>query len=80
MDFYEAMPFTVAAMPFHEMSTYPYPQTEHYPEDNRSVRYQLDWDDRFESGERKQLYQFQYGPEFSKPILPAASQTSRGGQ
>jgi len=68
MDFYEAMPFTVAQMPFHEMSTYPYPAGEHYPEDNRSLRYILDWNDRFESGERKQLFQFHYQPTVSEPI------------
>jgi tetratricopeptide (TPR) repeat protein len=68
MDFYEAMPFTVAQMPFHEMSTYPYPTSEHYPEDNRSLKYQLDWNDRFESGERMQLFQFNYEPTVSQPI------------
>jgi Tfp pilus assembly protein PilF len=69
MDFYEAMPFTVAEMPFHEMSTYPYPATEHYPEDNRSLKYRLDWNDRFESGERKQRFQFNYEPTVSQPIM-----------
>ena len=62
------MPFTVAEMPFHQMSTYPYPAKEHYPEDNRSFQYRLDWNDRFESGERKQLYQFNYAPTQSEPI------------
>jgi Tfp pilus assembly protein PilF len=68
MDFYEAMPFTVAEMPFHEMSAYPYPATEHYPEDNRSLKYRLSWNDRFESGERKQRFQFNYEPTISQPI------------
>jgi tetratricopeptide (TPR) repeat protein len=68
MDFYEAMPFTVAEMPFHEMSTYPYLAKEHYPEDNRSVQYRLDWNDRFESGDRKQCFQFNYQPTESQPI------------
>ncbi len=35
MDFYEATPFTVADMPFHGMSTYPYPASQHYPDDAR---------------------------------------------
>lgn len=69
MDFYEAMPFTVAQMPFHEMSTYPYPAKEHYPEDNRSVQYRLDWNGRFESGERTQRFQFNYVPTQSEPII-----------
>ncbi len=68
MDFYEAMPFTVAEMPFHEMSTYPYSTNEHYPEDNRSVQYRLDWNDRFESGDREQRFQFNYMPTDSQPI------------
>jgi len=68
MDFYEAMPFTVAEMPFHEMSRYPYSTNEHYPEDNRSVQYRLDWNDRFESGDRKQRFQFNYAPSNSQPI------------
>ncbi|HMD21431.1 MAG TPA: FG-GAP-like repeat-containing protein [Alloacidobacterium sp.] len=68
MDFYEAMPFTVAEMPFHEMSTYPYSTNEHYPEDNPSVQYRLNWNDRFESGDRKQRFQFNYMPTVSHPI------------
>jgi hypothetical protein len=68
MDFYEAMPFTVAEMPFHEMSTYPYPASEHYPAGSRFLQYRLDWNDRFESGERKQRYQFNYVPTISQPI------------
>jgi tetratricopeptide (TPR) repeat protein len=68
MDFYEALPFTVAQMPFHQMTTYPYPASEHYPEDSLSVKYRLDWNDRFESGDRKQLYQFDYKSVASEPI------------
>ena len=68
MDFYEAMPFTVAQMPFHKMSTYPYPAKEHYPDDNSSLKYRLDWNDRFESGERTQRFQFNYVPTESQPI------------
>jgi tetratricopeptide (TPR) repeat protein len=67
MDFYEALPFTVAQMPFHEMSTYPYPASEHYPDDAKSLGYQLDWDDRFESGSRTQRFQFNYEPAHLKP-------------
>jgi len=68
MDFYEAMPFTVAQMPFHEMSTYPYPADEHYPDSNATLKYRLDWNDRFESGERVQRFQFHYQPTVSQPI------------
>jgi hypothetical protein len=68
MDFYEALPFTVAQLPFQSMSNYPYSQSEHFPENKQSVDYRLDWNDRFESGDRTQLFQFHYIPVESKPI------------
>jgi Tfp pilus assembly protein PilF len=67
MDFYEASPFTVAQMPFHRMSTYPYPASEHYPDDQRTVDYRLDWNDRFESGNRTQRFEFNYQPARLEP-------------
>jgi hypothetical protein len=60
MDFYEASPFTVADMPFHGMSTYPYPANEHYPLDEQRMRYELEWNDRFDSGRAAQHYGFKY--------------------
>jgi hypothetical protein len=68
MDFHEALPFTVAQLPFQSMSRYPYPQTEHFPEDMQSIDYRLDWNDRFESGDRTQLFQFHYAPVRSEPM------------
>lgn len=68
MDFYEALPFTVAQMPFHQESTYPYPESEHYPENADTLKYLLDWDERFESGDRTQRFQFNYEPAHSQPI------------
>lgn len=68
MDFYEALPFTVSEMPFHGMSGYPYPASEHYPETDGTLEYRLDWNDRFETGERPQLFQFDYQPTRSEPI------------
>jgi len=70
MDFYEASPFTVSQMPFHDMSTYPYPKNEHYPETGNALNYQLDWNDRFETGDRPQLFQFHYAPTSSEPPSP----------
>lgn len=67
MDFYEASPFTVAQMPFHGMGSYPYPPSEHYPDDANSVGYRLNWDDRFETGGRSQRFQFDYQPTHVKP-------------
>ncbi len=69
MDFYEALPFTVAEMPFHEMSGYPYSSREHFPDDPESLKYRLDWNDRMETGDRTQRFQFDYQPSASKPIL-----------
>jgi hypothetical protein len=68
MDFYEALPFTVAQLPFQSMSSYPYPPDEHFPEDRDSLGYGLKWNDRFESGGRTQLFQFHYRPTISKPF------------
>jgi hypothetical protein len=67
MDFHEALPFTVAQLPFQSMSSYPYPQSEHFPEDMQSLDYGLKWNDRFESGDRIQLFQFHYMPAKSEP-------------
>jgi hypothetical protein len=60
MDFYEGSPFTVADLPFHGMSTYPYPASERYPFDNKSVQYELEWNDRFDSGHEVERYGFHY--------------------
>jgi tetratricopeptide (TPR) repeat protein len=60
MDWWDAMPFTVAQLPFHKMSAYPYPATERFPDDAGSIDYQLKWNDRFDSGEPVRLYRFDY--------------------
>ena len=67
MDFYEALPFTVADMPFHNMSAYPYSSSEHFPDDPGSVNYRLSWNDRFDSGSRVQDYRFNYQFHPSEP-------------
>jgi tetratricopeptide (TPR) repeat protein len=69
MDFYEAIPFTVAEMPFHGMSTYPYPATQHYPDDVAANGYRFDWNDRFESGANKATgYRFMYAARTIDPL------------
>lgn len=60
MDWWEASPFTVAQMPFHQMSRYPYPAGEHYPETLDADRYWLEWNNRYESGNRRQRWAFDY--------------------
>ncbi len=67
MDFYEALPFTVAEMPFHEMSGYPYTSRERFPEDADSLAYRLEWNDRMETGDRTQRFQFDYKHTVSEP-------------
>jgi hypothetical protein len=73
MDFYEASPFTVADMPFHGMSTYPYPSSEHYPQDEQRMQYEMEWNDRFDSGRGAQQYAFHYEPRVMLPpvVKPA---------
>jgi hypothetical protein len=74
MDWWDASPFTVAQMPFHGMSTYPYPAGEKYPGDAASLEYRLNWNDRFESGEPVRSYRFNY------QLLPSAPPEIGGAQ
>ena len=67
MDWWDGSPFTVAQLPFHGMSTYPYPDAEKYPDDAQSLDYQLNWNDRFDSGEPLRSYRFDYRPIPSTP-------------
>ncbi len=60
MDWWDASPFTVSQMPFHGMSKYPYPENENFPDDAGSLSYQMDWNDRFDSGEPVHSYRFVY--------------------
>jgi hypothetical protein len=60
MDWWDGSPFTVAQLPFHAMSTYPYPEMEKFPDDAESLDYQLNWNDRFDSGEPVRSYRFEY--------------------
>jgi Flp pilus assembly protein TadD len=68
MDFYEATPFNVGSLPFHGMSTYPYPASEHYPTDAAHTAYQLEYNTRFESGIVNRSFQFDYKPSKQTPI------------
>jgi len=67
MDFYEASPFSVGSLPFHGMSSYPYPAAEHYPTDAAHTAYQLEYNTRFESGSVERSFQFDYVPRASTP-------------
>ncbi len=67
-DFWQALPFTVAEMPCHGIRKYPSPGSEQFPSDAATVTYRLDWDDRMETGDRIQRYQFRYQRTLSEPI------------
>ena len=60
MDWWDASPFTVSQLPFHKMSAYPYPAGESFPDDAAAIEYQLNWNDRFDSGEPVRAYRFNY--------------------
>ena len=60
MDWWDAMPFTVSQLPFHNMSSYPYPASEKFPDDPAAIDYQLKWNDRYDSGEPVRAYRFDY--------------------
>ncbi len=80
MDWWDASPFTVAQLPFHAMSAYPYPDSEDFPQDSQSLDYQLNWNDRFDSGEPVRSYRFDYKlnpstpSDDDAPALPPAAQ------
>jgi tetratricopeptide (TPR) repeat protein len=78
MDWWDASPFTVAQMPFHAMSTYPYPATEKAPDDADSLDYQLNWNDRFDSGEPVRSYRFSYQFLPATPPEVGAPQSTTG--
>ncbi len=73
MDFYDASPFTVSQLPFHGMSKYPYPANEAFPSDGKSVAYQLEWNDRFDSGAPAHAFRFDYQPRPSTPADTAGA-------
>ncbi len=60
MDWWDAAPFTVAPLPFHNMTAYPYPVSERFPANAASLAYRLNWNDRFVSGKPEGLHLFNY--------------------
>ena len=72
MDWWDASPFTVAQLPFHKMSTYPYPESENFPDDASALDYQLNWNDRWDSGEPVRSYRFDYRLMHATPAEDAA--------
>jgi Flp pilus assembly protein TadD len=50
MDFHSAHSLSVEPLPFHAMSSYPYPATEVYPQTAEHTRYNLDYNSRWTRG------------------------------
>jgi tetratricopeptide (TPR) repeat protein len=63
MDFYAAHGDTVAPLPFHTLVPYPYPAGMGYPQDDRHLNYQLEYNTRGVSGPATPVFRFEY----SKP-------------
>jgi tetratricopeptide (TPR) repeat protein len=77
MDWWDASPFTVAQLPFHKMSRYPYPASEHFPDDADALAYQLNWNDRFDTGAPVRSYRFDFQELPSTPSDDTAPVVSR---
>ena len=60
MDFYESDALTVWPLPFHAMSGYPMRSGEKYPTTPESVAYQLEWNDRYQTGAGVTSYRFRW--------------------
>jgi len=60
MDFYAADAFTVAPLPFHRMGTYPRPPRSEYPLDAASLKYLLEYNNRYQSGNGVSDYKYEY--------------------
>jgi len=80
MDWWDASPYTVAQLPFHGMSAYPYRASEKPADDASRLDYELNWNDRFDSGAPVRSYRFQYQFLPSAPAEDRAPQSSPGTQ
>jgi Flp pilus assembly protein TadD len=60
MDFYAADAFTVAPLPFHRMGTYPNPPRSEYPLGANSLKYLLEYNTRYQSGNGVSEYRYKY--------------------
>ena len=60
MDFYAAHGDTVAPLPFHTLTPYPYPPGTGYPSDDPHIGWQLEYNTRGVAGPAGSSYRFQY--------------------
>ncbi|HEU5350958.1 MAG TPA: FG-GAP-like repeat-containing protein [Terracidiphilus sp.] len=80
MDWWDASPFTVAQLPFHGMTAYPYPAGEAFPQDAGALQYQLNWNDRFDTGAPVRSYRFDFHTLPSTPKGDTLKQPSMAGK
>ncbi len=74
MDWWDALPFTVAQLPSHTMPAYPYPEGKEEPLSTDSLDYQLNWNTRFDSGNPNRSYRFHFEP---RPTSPANDRSAQ---
>ena len=60
MDFYAAHGDTVTPLPFHTLKPYPYPVGVSYPEDERYLKYMLEYNTRGVAGPAGDSFRFKY--------------------
>jgi len=60
MDFYAAHGDTVSPLPFHTLAPYPYPAGVGYPEDERHLKYMLEYNTRGVAGPAGDTFRFEY--------------------
>jgi Flp pilus assembly protein TadD len=60
MDFYAAHGDTVSPLPFHTLTPYPYPKGVGYPEDERHLKYMLEYNTRGVAGSAGDAFRFDY--------------------
>jgi hypothetical protein len=60
MDFYAAHGDTVAPLPFHTLKPYPYPVGVSYPDDERHLKYMLEYNTRGVAGPAGDTFRFRY--------------------
>ena len=80
MDWWDASPYTVAQMPFHGMSQYPYPRSEKFPDDADALNYQLDYNTRFDTGQPVRSYRFEFQTLPSTPAQDTSIEPGAGVQ
>jgi len=67
MDFYESLSDTVEPLPYHSMPRYPYASDAHYPDTPEHLRYRLNYNTRFVSGNGVSSFRTRFGTTSPSP-------------